>query len=119
LGSIENKPAPSKSNLKKQLKIQWNDEAQSAHILQLGGAGKTDSLSIRSLGIDSVVIKTLSAGLDRFILSRQSSKETGIVISWDSDCEYQNLAVLDRAHYPTELITPSTLPEQEIMFFSR
>ena len=112
LGSIENKPAPSKSNLKKQLKIQWNDEAQSAHILQLGGAGKTDSLSIRSLGIDSVVIKTLSAGLDRFILSRQSSKETGIVISWDSDCEYQNLAVLDRAHYPTELITPSTLPEQ-------
>ena len=85
----------------KQLEIHWHNEAQSAHILQLGGQGKTDTLSIRSLGIERVTSKTLSAGLDRFILSRHSSEETGILISWDSDCHYQNLEVLDRAHYPT------------------
>ena len=92
--------------MQKQIKIQWNDEAQSAHILQLKGEGKTDTLFIQSQSIDSVVTKTLTMGLDRFIVSRQSSAEIGIVISWDSDCEYQNREVLDRAHCPT------SLPEQ-------
>lgn len=106
------------NTLKKQLEIHWNDEAQSAHILQLKGEGKNDVLSIRSLGSNKHVTKKLSAGLDRFIVSRQSSEEIGIIISWNSDCEYQNLEVLDRAHYPT--IIPEQIkqlePAQDITF---
>jgi len=113
-----------KSSLKKQLKIYWNDEAQSAHILQLGGSGddvekkenKKDTLKIESMGIDNVITKTLTAGLDRFIVSRQSPQEKGIVISWDSDFAYQNLDVLDRAHYPTVLSNKQLSNEQIIEF---
>lgn len=110
LSGINDTPLIEGSVLKKQLKIHWNDEAQSAHILQLEGKEKTDTLLIHSLGVDRVVSKKLSAGLDRFIVSRQSSEETGIIISWDSSCKYQNLAVLDRAHYPT------VVEEQTISF---
>lgn len=105
-----------KSDLKKQLEIHWSDEAQSAHILQLGGTGEKDTLTIHSIGINKLISKQLSAGLDRFILSRQSADETGVVIYWDSDCEYQNLAVLDRAHYPTNFSDVSNTSDQEIRF---
>ena len=101
-------------DLKKKIEIIWDDEAQSAHVLQVKNTGKKDKLHIRSLNTDHFEIKELSHGLDRFIVSRQSDAETGIVISWDSDCEYQNLAVLDRAHYPT-LMSEQT-SEQEISF---
>jgi len=94
----------------KQLIINWNEEAQSAHILQLKGAkDTTDTLIIHSIGIDKSVVKQLSAGLDRFIVSRQSLQETGIIISWDSEYEYQNLDVLDRAHYPTTISNEQTI----------
>jgi len=105
-----------KPDLKKQLEIHWSDEAQSAHILQLGGTGEKDTLTIHSIGINKLISKQLSAGLDRFILSRQSVEETGVVIYWDSDCEYQNLAVLDRAHYPTNFSDVSNTSNQEIRF---
>ena len=94
----------------KSFTIHWNKEAQSAHILQIKGTNNTDTLCIQSIGIDHVSLKTLSLGLDRFIVSRQSVDETGIIISWDSECEYRKLALLDRAHYPT------SLPQQEVKF---
>jgi pyruvate formate lyase activating enzyme len=99
------KPSPSQQEkLKKQIQIHWTNEIQSAHILQIKGNGKKDSLLIHSLNDHYVIAKKLSHGLDRFIVSRRSDKETGIIISWDSDCEYQNLAVLDRAHYPVSFL---------------
>lgn len=86
----------------KSIEIHWSDEAQSAHILQTKNAETHDDyLQIRSIGTDTASIKMLSQGLDRFIVSRTSDQETGIIISWDSASEYQYLAVLDRAHYPT------------------
>ncbi|HFC92190.1 MAG TPA: AmmeMemoRadiSam system radical SAM enzyme [Leucothrix mucor] len=90
--------------LAKQLQIHWTDEVQSAHILQTKSGGQTDTLLIHSLNDDYAVTKTLSHGLDRFIVSRRSDKETGIIISWDSDCDYQHLEVLDRAHYPVTFL---------------
>ena len=98
------------ADLKNKIEIIWDDEAQSAHILQIKGTGEKDQIYIRSLNTNRVEIKELSYGLDRFIVSRQSADETGIIISWDSGCKYQNLAVLDRAHYPTNLL------EQKIVF---
>jgi len=91
-----------KQDLKHKFEVNWNNECQSVHILQTKNNGK-DTLRIRSLGIEHTLDKELAAGLDRFIISRQSEDETGIVVSWDSDCEYHNLALLDRAHYPTEI----------------
>jgi pyruvate formate lyase activating enzyme len=87
-------------DLKHKFEILWDNEYQSVHIIQVQGNGKKDSIRIRSLGNNKIVEKELAAGLDRFIVSRQSNEEKGIVISWDSSCIYQNLAVLDRAHYP-------------------
>ena len=102
------------ADLENKIEIIWDDEAQSAHILQIKGTGGKDQIYIRSLNTNHVEIKELSHGLDRFIVSRQSADETGIIISWDSGCEYQNLAVLDRAHYPTSPLEQKT--EQEIVF---
>lgn len=97
---------------KNKIEILWDKDAQSAHILQIKNTGTKDKLYIRSINTKYSETKELSKGLDRFIVSRQSDEETGIIISWDSDCEYQNLAVLDRAHYPT-LADISSTPKQE------
>lgn len=111
LVDIDHRPINKHPKQSKQLTIHWNDEAQSAHIIQIKAATDTkDTLTIQSIGIEKSFTKTLSAGLDRFIVSRQSTQETGIILSWDSESEYQNLEVLDRAHYPT------TLNEQKIQF---
>ncbi|RTZ62682.1 MAG: AmmeMemoRadiSam system radical SAM enzyme [Aquificaceae bacterium] len=100
-----NKPLSiQKTPTTKQLQINWTDEVQSAHILQSKGNGGKDSLLIHSLNDEFTVVKELSKRLDRFIVSRRSDKETGIIISWDSDCEYQPLEVLDRAHYPVSFL---------------
>lgn len=96
---------------KKQIIIHWHEEAQSIHILQLDAKGASDTLFIRSIGYNHGIKKTLSHGLERFIISRQHPSETGVVISWESDCQYQALALLDRAHYPTYSCTS----EQQIM----
>ncbi len=93
----------------KQIEILWDREVQSAHVFQLKNHGKKDTLFIRSIGTDDRIIKELSFGLDRFIVSRRSPDEQGVLISWNSECEYQNLAVLDRAHYPTS-------PSKDISF---
>ncbi len=94
----------------KQITIKWDKEQQSAHILQVKSMAKEDRLLIHSQGTKGVTEKILSHGLDRFIVSRQSEAETGIIITWESECEYQDLALLDRAHYPTNQ------PQQEIKF---
>jgi pyruvate formate lyase activating enzyme len=99
----------SKKGLGKQIEIYWNKEVQSTHVFQLKSNGKKNTLLIRSIGTDYRITKELSAGLDRFIVSRRSFDEKGVLISWDSECEYQNLAVLDRAHYPTS-------PSKDISF---
>ncbi len=110
-----------KGDLKNRLAINWSDEVQSAHILQIKSAVETDHLRIRSIqpqgSSQPILEKTLSAGLDRFIISRQSEKETGVVLSWDSDSLYHNLAVLDRAHYPTDLdLDAQTTSEHQAIF---
>ena len=92
------------ANFKNQIVINWSNEVQSAHILQVKAEVAKDTLRIRSLGANHPVLeKTLAAGLDRFIISRRSEDETVVVLSWDSDSIYHNLEVLDRAHYPTNL----------------
>ncbi|MEE9327621.1 MAG: AmmeMemoRadiSam system radical SAM enzyme [Cocleimonas sp.] len=93
-------------DLKQSFEVTWNSECQSIHILQSSNTQKDsknndDILRIRSIGNSHIFEKQLAAGLDRFIISRQSQDETGIVVSWDSDFDYQNLTLLDRAHYPT------------------
>ncbi len=86
---------------KKEITIHWHKEAQSVHILQLNAKDETETLFIQSIGYNHHIKKILSHGLDRFIISRHHPFETGVVISWNSDCQYQALALLDRAHYPT------------------
>ena len=88
-------------DLKHKFEIQWNEECQSAHVLQSVGTGLKDTLRIRSLGTNRVTDKSLANGLDRFIISRQSFDETGVIVSWDSSAQYENIALLDRAHFPT------------------
>ncbi len=97
-------------DLKDSFEVTWNSECQSIHILQsilpssnkpLKNTNLNDTLRIRSIGSHHIFEKQISAGLDRFIISRQSQDETGIVVSWDSDYDYQNLTLLDRAHFPT------------------
>ena len=93
--------------LDKHMIIHWEDEVQSTHIIQTQNNGQDDTLRIHAIHANNETIflkdKTLSNGLDRFIISRQSPEETGVMLSWDSTCHYQNLAVLDRAHYPTQI----------------
>lgn len=105
-------------DLKNKIEINWSDEVQSAHILQTESSGETDRLRIRSLGHHHPTLeKNLSAGLDRFIISRQSDHETGVVLSWDSDSIYHNLAVLDRAHYPTDIeLSAQAAGEHQVIF---
>ncbi len=88
-------------DLKHKFEIQWNEECQSAHVLQSVGTGFKDTLRIRSLGTNRVMDKSLANGLDRFIISRQSIDEMGVIVSWDSSAQYENIALLDRAHFPT------------------
>lgn len=87
-------------DLKNKLYIHWHNEMQSAHILQTHCLEQNDIIHIRSLGAQHSESRRLRAGLDRFIVSRHSRDESGLVLSWDSDNQYERLAVLDRAHFP-------------------
>ncbi|MCK5903085.1 MAG: AmmeMemoRadiSam system radical SAM enzyme [Cocleimonas sp.] len=95
-------PENHQQTFSQQLEIHWDNEVQSTHILQTKHQEKTDTLQIHSLGITHNQTKTLAQGLDRFIISRRSESETGVIIRWNSECNYQSLVVLDRAHYPVE-----------------
>jgi len=99
----------------KHMMIHWTDEVHSAHIIQTQTDGQDDTIRIHTLYADNEPVylrdKRLSSGLDRFIISRQSPEETGVMLSWDSTCHYQNLAVLDRAHYPTQMTEQPLIPQ--------
>ena len=88
-------------DLQKSMEVRWSDQLQSLHLLKTQGENARETVRIRSLGCDRVVEKTLVGGLDRFIVSRSHESESGVVISWNSHADFQQLALLDRAHYPT------------------
>lgn len=77
-------------------------------------AGRIDGerIRLRPLGPHPLQERVLRAGLDRLIVARQSMDDLGVVLSWDSDNQYQFFPVLDRAHFPVlpEPLTPA-LPE--------
>ncbi len=87
-------------DLQRSIRFLWNAEVQSAHVMRTDGNAGDDKLRIRRIGSHSVTEREMQHGLDRFIVSRQGSEDKGIVISWDSDKQYQFFPVLDRAHFP-------------------
>jgi pyruvate formate lyase activating enzyme len=88
-------------DLQKRLEVRWSEQVQSIHILKTQGDFVREKLRIRSLGCDRIIEKEIASGLDRFIVSRSHARETGVVVSWNSASDFQQLALLDRAHYPT------------------
>ncbi len=96
-------PVIAPHDLKKHLTITWREELHSVHIYRTAGHGIDDELQIRSLDGTLARQQRLAAGLDRFLITRSHKHEQGVVISWDTDCEYHPLELLDRAHYPTGL----------------
>jgi pyruvate formate lyase activating enzyme len=88
------------ADLKRRLEFLWHSEAQSVHVVRTAGSTAQDRIRLRPLGPHPATERTLSGGLDRFIVARQSDDDRGIVISWDSDNRYQIAPLLDRAHFP-------------------
>lgn len=88
------------SDLKQSLEFHWHSEAQSVHVVRSAGSAVDDRIRLRPLGDHPVVERTMSGGLDRFIVARQSADDKGVVISWESENQYQIAPLLDRAHYP-------------------
>lgn len=87
-------------DLKHRLAFYWNSEAQSVHVVRSLGSTQRDRIRVRALGDHPITERSFSSGLGRFIVSRQSDGDKGVVISWDSDNHYQIAPLLDRAHFP-------------------
>jgi pyruvate formate lyase activating enzyme len=101
-----------RADLKHRLEFLWHSEAQSVHVVRASGSVRPDRVRVRPLGDHAVEERCLPGGLDRFIVSRQSDGDRGVVISWDSDNEYCIAPLLDRAHFPVSvdrLIVEETL----------
>lgn len=98
----ETRSAGASGDLRHSVQLLWNSEAQSAHIMQVAGERGIDTIRLRPLGPHASTERVLQHGLDRFIVARQSADDLGIVMSWDSDKEYQFFPVLDRAHFPVQ-----------------
>ncbi len=95
------KPAPSSTgDLRHRIELKWSSEVQSVHIMLTTGQAQPEILRLRPLGAHPTTERRLQTGLDRFVVSRQSLDDQGIVVSWDSDNQYQFFPILDRAHYP-------------------
>ncbi|MEI6210639.1 MAG: AmmeMemoRadiSam system radical SAM enzyme [bacterium] len=113
--SLEGVPAPHPpgdgADFRQSLVFHWNTEAQSVHVVRTAGSAALERLRLRPLGGGHPVMeRTLAGGLDRFIVTRQSPRDTGVVVSWESDSQYQIFPLLDRAHYP--VATPVADEEQ-------
>ena len=88
------------ADLARSLEFRWHDEAQSVHVVRSAGSAPKDRIRLRPLGGHPVQERTLSGGLDRFIVARQGPDDPGVVISWDEGHEYRIAPLLDRAHFP-------------------
>ncbi|NVO00287.1 MAG: AmmeMemoRadiSam system radical SAM enzyme [Geobacteraceae bacterium] len=97
----------SSADFKQSLEFHWHSEAQSVHVVRTKGIAP-DRLRLRPLGEHPLVERSMPSGLDRFIVSRQSDNDRGVVISWDSDNQYKIMPLLDRAHYPVASIAAAT-----------
>lgn len=93
-------PSTGGTDLKHRLEFHWNSEAQSAHVVRTLGNAQQDRIRVRPLGAHPVTERTFPGRLDRFIVTRQSDNDDGVVISWNSDNRYQIAPLLDRAHFP-------------------
>jgi len=89
------------ADFKRSVEFRWHSEAQSVHLVRTSGSAP-DRIRLRPLGEQPLVERTMPAGLDRLIVSRQSADDRGVVISWDSDNQYRVAPLLDRAHFPVE-----------------
>jgi pyruvate formate lyase activating enzyme len=96
----EKKLPATTGDLRHSIELLWTSEAQSAHIMLTEGQPIPENIRLRPLGVHQTTERLLHHGLDRFIVARQSPEDQGIVISWDSDNQYQFFPVLDRAHFP-------------------
>lgn len=97
--SEKRQPATS-GDLRHSVELLWTSEAQSAHIMLTAGQRIPENIRLRPLGPHQTTERVLQTGLDRFIVARQSTEDKGIVMSWDSDNQYEFFPVLDRAHFP-------------------
>lgn len=88
------------SDLQRSLEFRWHSEAQSLHIVRASGDGARDRVRLRPLEGHPVTERMMPTGLDRFIVARQSEGEQGVVISWESESEFEIMPLLDRAHFP-------------------
>jgi len=89
--------------------LRWDTDVQSAHIMLTRGNKGHDRLRIRPIGPYPAVERVLKQGLDRLILSRQGEDDQGVVVSWNSNKQYELFPVLDRAHFPLSQSTEATM----------
>jgi pyruvate formate lyase activating enzyme len=80
----------------------WDNEVKSLHLVLPHDIREEVQLEVHHAGTNIRRQYKLGGGnLSRLIISRATSEETGITVSWDKNIHVEFMPVLDRAHFPT------------------
>ncbi|HFB99213.1 MAG TPA: AmmeMemoRadiSam system radical SAM enzyme [Phaeodactylibacter sp.] len=100
VGKVEDEPKKNKTTSDKIIHFDWDDEIKSIHIVLDKGDAMARQLIITRIPSKNATQYEMNQGVDRLIISKSQTDETGIQIGLDNETEIQILPVLDRAHFP-------------------